>query len=477
MAFSFLMPVCVLAADYSLAPEFNPICWRLDDCNKNRAFSLGKTAEELKGNKDGWIEGSDPCKQEGWGKCLPSGQTKTTIAFAGKRSFTDIGEFLKYNYNIGLGIAGILAVVMIVVAGIQWVTSGGNSEMISSAKKRIGGALIGLLIAYLSYTILNIVNPALINLRLPQVYMIRPINLVPQFCKDVEDASSTLFAKAAPKGQVVDKTKFSSDQLKKMEVKEMSCGDQYFVGGAAGGTCMGSYCAKNEGLCMPVTESGNTMINQPGCIKAQMVVRYTIDPTLEGYFKDKISWWSSTLEKNWLDDNVVVFWGVCELPNGNQYIGDKWEQWDGGDSGEGMQIKAVEKSSFNEYYLIVDNLSPTGEKPKYTEDFWNCNSSIVKGKLVGFVFKTEMAKTSVWFGGVDANFYSSPSYVGGWKSISKNGFISLEQLNNGIYFNSKLGTDVADYLAANSNTEPSKMSKDGESGQGPIKLFVGLEKK
>ena len=137
--------------------------------------------------EDGWVQ-ETPCiggsggKQ--WGKCLAAGRTVTEISFGGQTTFAHMGEFIIVVYNYALRIASILAVVMIIVAGIQWVTSGGNSESITSAKKRIAGAMMGLFIAFLSYFILQAINPSLLSLRLPQVWMIKTIKLPPEFCID-----------------------------------------------------------------------------------------------------------------------------------------------------------------------------------------------------------------------------------------------------------------------------------------------------
>ena len=51
------------------------------------------------------------------------------------------------------------------MAGFQWTISGGNTDMISSAKKRIGNGVIGLVIALGSYTLLFAINPELVNFR------------------------------------------------------------------------------------------------------------------------------------------------------------------------------------------------------------------------------------------------------------------------------------------------------------------------
>ncbi len=460
--FTLFAPVYVSAANSTLAPDFNPVCWNLDQCNNSRAFFLGKTPQELKGNKDGWLENEDPCNKPGWGKCLPGGITKTTIAFGGKKTFTDIGEFLKYNYNFGLSIAGILAVIMIVVAGIQWATSGGNSEAISSSKKRIGGALIGLLIAYLSYTILSIVNPALVNLRLPQVYMIRPINVVPQFCKDVESPTSTQFAVAAEKGAVVDKTKFPDAKLQSMELSAMSCGKQYFVGGAAGATCMGATCDKKQQSCLPVTITsdnitltpGQVLKTTPGCMNAQLVFHFTIENSLENFIIEKTPLVAKIGGKDWLDkdgfldfENPFLLWPVCSGANGN-YIGKLGsEQWDANDT-EITSYQRIEKSLFYEYYLSFNNVATTLPTAAHPDAYWKCENS---DKVAGFVFKFEL--DSNW-SMTDPNFYVSKSHVGSWKSISTNGFITNADLEKGVYVEALISAQVLQELEENTGTQP-----------------------
>ena len=57
-----------------------------------------------------------------------------------------------------LSILGILAVVFIVVGGVQMVLSAGNEEAIGKAKKTITWAIIGLVVAMLSFSIIAIVQ-------------------------------------------------------------------------------------------------------------------------------------------------------------------------------------------------------------------------------------------------------------------------------------------------------------------------------
>lgn len=87
-----------------------------------------------------------------------------------------IGNYIKAIYNYALIIVGILAVIVLMIGGIIWLTSAGNSEKISQAKSWITGALTGLILMFLSYTILKTINPQLVSLRVPGIQTIGNIN-------------------------------------------------------------------------------------------------------------------------------------------------------------------------------------------------------------------------------------------------------------------------------------------------------------
>lgn len=52
-----------------------------------------------------------------------------------------------------LGFLGLIAVIMILIGGFQWITAGGNEEKVASAKKVISAAVIGLIIVLLAWAI------------------------------------------------------------------------------------------------------------------------------------------------------------------------------------------------------------------------------------------------------------------------------------------------------------------------------------
>ncbi|HET8574792.1 MAG TPA: pilin [Candidatus Paceibacterota bacterium] len=74
----------------------------------------------------------------------------------------DLATYLGGVYVLTIGFAGILAVLMIIIGGIEYIFSAIPSAK-SDAKRRITGAVGGLILALLSWIILNTINPALLQ--------------------------------------------------------------------------------------------------------------------------------------------------------------------------------------------------------------------------------------------------------------------------------------------------------------------------
>ncbi len=76
-----------------------------------------------------------------------------------------IAEYIGALYKFGVGAAAVLSVIVIMVGGFIWLTAGGNQERVTAAKGYITGALIGLVVALGSYSVLKVVNPSLVYLK------------------------------------------------------------------------------------------------------------------------------------------------------------------------------------------------------------------------------------------------------------------------------------------------------------------------
>lgn len=141
----------------------NPVCWPQAECE-----AVCKT-----GNC--WTGQADECAP-GRGYCLADRtDVELGVNIAGVGRVSDFGSYIALLYNYLIGVIVIVAVVMMMYGGFRWITAGGSPERISEAKKTIASAIIGLMLGLFSYTILNIINPATLELELPRIKRIRPI--------------------------------------------------------------------------------------------------------------------------------------------------------------------------------------------------------------------------------------------------------------------------------------------------------------
>lgn len=185
----FIFLSCVLAspaiaATNTTTPAVDGRCFTRGQCQQVRIDEFGVSTEEA---DKGFYQGTDSKEACGNDKdesgndvgfCSAAGTTNTEIKFGTTSSFKNIGEFIQIIYKYVVWAAGILAVVVIMIAGFQWLTSGGNAETITGARKKIGNALMGLFLAVCSYLLLSQISPYLVNLRLPQVWMVNPQPIV-----------------------------------------------------------------------------------------------------------------------------------------------------------------------------------------------------------------------------------------------------------------------------------------------------------
>ena len=74
--------------------------------------------------------------------------------------FGDTGVFKQVTNTI-LYIVGIIAVIMLIIGGIRYVISGGDAKKVTDAKNTVLYAIIGLIIAFLAFAIVNFVITAL----------------------------------------------------------------------------------------------------------------------------------------------------------------------------------------------------------------------------------------------------------------------------------------------------------------------------
>ena len=77
----------------------------------------------------------------------------------------DLPSYINSIYKIAFFLGSFLAVLMIVVAGIQWATPTSNPSVKVAAKKRLTNAIIGLVLLFAMYLVLKAINPDILILK------------------------------------------------------------------------------------------------------------------------------------------------------------------------------------------------------------------------------------------------------------------------------------------------------------------------
>ena len=122
--------------------------WTADECQK-KVESINPDVK--------WKEYWEPSES----KCFAP-PAKVVTATGLFTSGSGISGYISSLYAYAVGIAGIFAVVMMMVGGLIWMTAGGSPDKVTKAKSFIFSALTGLVLLLCSYMILYIVNPRLV---------------------------------------------------------------------------------------------------------------------------------------------------------------------------------------------------------------------------------------------------------------------------------------------------------------------------
>lgn len=93
---------------------------------------------------------SGDCDPHSWKYCNPLRGTIESLSEAGVKSIQAL-----------LGLIGTIALLLLIIAGIVYITAAGNEEKIKQAKKIITGTIIGLGIALVAYSLLVTVSEIL----------------------------------------------------------------------------------------------------------------------------------------------------------------------------------------------------------------------------------------------------------------------------------------------------------------------------
>lgn len=76
-----------------------------------------------------------------------------------------IGKFVDFMLLFLYGFAGAIGVLLIIIGGVQYMTSQANYKQVQAAKQRLLYVVYGLVIVFISFFILNLINPEFLNFK------------------------------------------------------------------------------------------------------------------------------------------------------------------------------------------------------------------------------------------------------------------------------------------------------------------------
>lgn len=175
----------VCAKDLSAAPVSNPLCYTQADCTASEGVWGEEQPLECEVNTH---------------YCYPQPEPiELNIAIGNTTQVFDIGSYINVVYTYALGAAAIIATVMVMIAGAQYIVGsrGGSTEAVSKAKDRIRNALIGLVLILGAYTILATVNPYLVRFETLRLPKIKPSLFIEGSCEDYVALGYTVSAETS----------------------------------------------------------------------------------------------------------------------------------------------------------------------------------------------------------------------------------------------------------------------------------------
>lgn len=115
-------------------------------------FNPSTCPYDAQGNPQSSVAAGKPC---GSG----SNTVTTGVDVGCQNTGNPIYDYLRAIIRFIAGIFGILAVLIVIISGIQYITSSGNPQAIAAAKKRLVNVIISIVLFVLMFGILNYLIP------------------------------------------------------------------------------------------------------------------------------------------------------------------------------------------------------------------------------------------------------------------------------------------------------------------------------
>jgi len=237
-------------------PENNKMCWTAAACSSDR-----RPVEDNAEPEPSVWGGQENFCLPGQGYCYnPSGyipdfggSTKVTLGvpIGSLKKSGNLGEYINAVYDFLLGAGALIAIVMIMVAGVEWMLARGRENEISKAKQRINSVIIGLTLLFFAVTLGTLIDPSVVKFKNLGVPKIREMDYVDKSlgCTALSERKDVIFtitmesqALCGKKGVITSIVSANGDELQ---------GSDGFV---VGDTCTYFECPGKTEECLQDTE-------------------------------------------------------------------------------------------------------------------------------------------------------------------------------------------------------------------------------
>ncbi len=190
--------------------------------------------------------------------------TTQKVAPGDTTSITYIADYVIAIYKYGLVIGSVLAVAMLMIGGIIYLTAAGAEHLISTAKQIIMGAVSGMILLLGSYLLLTTINPNLVNLNPIEVETIKMEGEIAVQAELGTDSPHQTIADAEPTGPKTPETPGTpvvAGNWRKELTSETLCGKP-----ETGGLTLTTYDARVNKLVPIVKKWKEISVDQGGAL-------------------------------------------------------------------------------------------------------------------------------------------------------------------------------------------------------------------
>ena len=168
------MAACATKLEYF--PTNNKLCFTEDQCK------AVKDKDGKNYTKWGSLSGEKvqpPECVKGMYYCYPDlkkAEVNLSVKIGAFSKIGDLGQYVGILYQWLLGVSGVIAIVMIMIGGLQWVLSAATGNK-KQAQDRIQNGVIGLILLLCLVLITKVVNPQLLTITVPKLPLIRALEV------------------------------------------------------------------------------------------------------------------------------------------------------------------------------------------------------------------------------------------------------------------------------------------------------------